>query len=123
MRDRERSAIRPFERLKAHRRRAPVSAGSQHASANPLAGWQREFQLPNAPCPSDFQSACVRTIEQGSSSTLCLQLEAAWSCLNEDDVISRGDLKRLPDADGERDPSSGLNDGSSLHWLGLTGSR
>ena len=65
----------------------------------------------------------MRTIEQGSSSTLCLQLEAAWSRLNEDDVISRGDVKRLPDADGERDPSSGLDGGGSLHGLGLTGSR
>jgi len=59
----------------------------------------------------------VRAIKQGCSSSLCLQLKPARCCLDEDDVIARGDLKRLTDVGGERDPSSGLDSSGSLHWL------
>ena len=60
-------------------------------------------------------------MEQSSSASLCLQLEPTRRCLDENDVIARGDLKRLSDADGERDPSSGLDSSGSLHWFGLIG--
>jgi hypothetical protein len=60
-------------------------------------------------------------MEQSSSASLCLQLEPTRRCLHENDVIARGELKRLPNAGGQGDPSSGLDSRGSLHRLGLTG--
>ena len=59
-------------------------------------------------------------MEQSSSASLCLQLEPTRRCLHENDVIAGGELKRLPDAGGQGDPTSGLDSSGSPHWLGLT---
>jgi hypothetical protein len=86
-------------------------------SANPFAGGQRQFQLPTPPWHRHFQSARVRAIQQGSSPNLCLQFEATGRRLDEDNIIARSKLERLPDAGGQGDPSSGLDSRGSLHRL------
>ena len=39
-------------------------------------------------------------MQQGGAASLCLELEAARSCLYKDNVVAGRDLQRLPDAGG-----------------------
>jgi len=98
---------------------SPVEGG-RAASAGPR-GRQGQVQLRDGPGRCGFQSACGRTTEQRSSWSLCLHFEPTGCCLDEDDLIARGDMQCLPDADGERDPSAGLDSSGSLHGDRLTG--
>jgi hypothetical protein len=54
-------------------------------------------------------------IEEGGCPSLCLDLEPARSRLDENDVIARRDLQRLPDSRGKGDPPSGLDGSDAMH--------
>jgi hypothetical protein len=54
-------------------------------------------------------------MEEGSCTSLCLDLEPACTRLDKDDVVARRDLQRLPDSRGKGDPPSGLDGSNAVH--------
>ena len=78
---------------------------------------QRQLQLRlwAAPSNGDVQPRCGSAMQQGGGPSLCLELEAARSCLYKDDVVAGRDLQRLPDARGDGDPPSGLDGSGAMH--------